>query len=67
MELLTFFSLLYMGVCGYRVVFKIRIFNWFHMLRRQQTDAFRHACSHRHTMTLSHPSIYTACSSQPSV
>lgn len=39
-ELLTFLSLLYMGMCAYRVIFRLRIFNWYYMVPGKQTDTF---------------------------
>ena len=40
-ELLTFFSLLYLCVCTYRVVFKLRVFDYYYLVPHQQTDAAR--------------------------
>ena len=54
-EAVTFFTVLYMGLCAYRVIFRIRIFNWYFMVPQHQTDAFRPALCHTpHTTDTTH-------------
>ena len=61
-EAVVFFTVLYMGLCAYRVIFRIRIFNWYFMVPQHQTDAFRHAMP-----LASHHSFPAALCLRPSV
>ncbi|EDQ90121.1 uncharacterized protein MONBRDRAFT_18680 [Monosiga brevicollis MX1] len=38
-EVITFFTLFYLSVCTYRVVFKLRIFDFYQLVPHQQTDS----------------------------
>ena len=41
LETLTFLTLLYLSVCTYRVVFKLRLFDYYYLVPHKQTDAAR--------------------------
>eukprot|EP01147_Barroeca_monosierra_P000206 gene206-3591_t len=41
LELVTFLTLFYLSLCTYRVIFRLRIFNFYNLVPKQQTDAAR--------------------------
>lgn len=41
LETLTFLTLLYLCVCTYRVVFKLRLFDYYYLVPHKQTDSAR--------------------------
>jgi hypothetical protein len=46
-EVITFATLLYLSFCTYRVIFKLRIFNFYQLVPHQQTDSARSVRCHR--------------------
>eukprot|EP00051_Salpingoeca_urceolata_P002092 m.47100 g.47100 ORF g.47100 m.47100 type:complete len:763 (+) comp11900_c0_seq1:732-3020(+) len=39
LELMTFLTLFYLCTCAYRVIFKLRVFNFYYLVPHQQTDS----------------------------
>jgi len=40
-EFVTFITLLYLSICTYRVIFKLRVLDFYYLVGNQQTDSAR--------------------------